>query len=64
MGKRLTSGYTIVVHEVTTTSAKLWVGALSPSMGKPRNWQLVVKNVNTAKQREKENGGVINLAIL
>lgn len=59
MGKRLTSGYTIVVHEVTTTTVKLWIGALSPSMGKPQNWRLVVKKANTANQREKENGTVI-----
>lgn len=56
MGKRLTSGYTFVVHEVTTTSVKLWMGALSPSIGKPYNWRLVIKKANTARQREKENG--------
>ena len=60
MGKRTTSGYTIVVHEVTTTSVKLWIGALSPSMGKPKNWQLVVKKADTAKQRKNEVGDVIS----
>ena len=56
MGKRLTSGYTFVVHEVTNTSVKLWIGALSSSIGKPHNWRLVVKKANTIKQRERENG--------
>ena len=56
MGKRLTSGYSIVVHEVTTSSVKLWLGALTPSMGKPRNWRLVLRKCNTEKQREKESG--------
>lgn len=44
MGKRLTSRYTLVIHEVTTT-VKVWVGALLPSLGKPNNWQLVVKKL-------------------
>ena len=59
MGKRLTSGYTIVVHEVTTSSVKLWLGSLSPSIGKPHNWRLLVKKANTAKQRENESGSEI-----
>jgi len=59
MGKRTTSGYTIVVHEVTTTSVKLWIGALSPSMGKPKNWQLVIRKADTIKKRKEEAGDVI-----
>jgi len=60
MGKRTTSGYTIVVHEVTTTSVKLWIGALSPSMGKPKNWQLLIKKADTIKKRKDEEGDVIS----
>lgn len=56
MGKRLTSGYTIVVHDVTTTTIKLWIGALTPSMGKPRNWRLVIKRCNSETHRENESG--------
>lgn len=59
MGKRLTSGYTLVVHEVTATTAKLWLGALSPSLAKPHNWRLVIKKANTAKQRMNESGTVV-----
>ncbi len=59
MGKRITSGYTIVVHEVTTTSVKLWIGALTPSMGKPRNWELVIKKADTASKRKNESGEII-----
>lgn len=56
MGKRLTSGYTLVVHETTTSSVKLWLGALAPSIAKPHHWRLVVKRSNTAKQRQQEKG--------
>ena len=56
MGKRLTSRYTLVVHEVTSTTAKIWVGALLPSLAKPHNWQLVVKKVNTEAERKNEEG--------
>ena len=51
MGKRLTSGYTIVVHDVTTTTIKLWIGALTPSMGKPHNWRLVLRKCDTEAHR-------------
>ena len=40
--QRITSGYTIVIHEVWNTAVKIWVGALSPSRAKPHNWRLVV----------------------
>lgn len=56
MGKRITSGYSIVVHDVTTTSIKLWIGALTPSMGKPRNWRLLLRKCNTEEQRKQESG--------
>ena len=56
MGIQLTSGYTIVVHEVTTTTVKLWIGALIPSMGKPFNWRLVLRKCDTEEDREKESG--------
>jgi hypothetical protein len=59
MGKRLTSGYTFVVHEVTASSVKLWLGALSPSMGKPKKWKLVVKRANTPTQRSNEGGSEV-----
>ena len=59
MGKRLTSGYTIVVHDVTTTTIKLWIGALTPSMGKPRNWRLVLRKCDTETHRQNEKGRII-----
>lgn len=59
MGKRLTSGYTLVVHEVTQTSVKLWLGALAPSLAKPHNWQLILKKSNTAKLRAEEDGQIV-----
>lgn len=43
--ERKTSRYAMAIHEVTTTSAKVWVGALLPSLSKPHNWRLVVKKV-------------------
>ena len=49
---RLTSRYALVMHEVTTISVKVWVGALLPSLAKPKNWRLVVKKVNTGFSRE------------
>jgi hypothetical protein len=42
---RKTSRYTIVIHDVTTTEARIWVGALLPSLGKPLNWRLVIRKV-------------------
>lgn len=59
MGKRLTSGYTLVVHEVTSTTVKLWLGALAPSLAKPHHWRLVLKKANTEQQRKEENGTVV-----
>ncbi|NQZ31152.1 MAG: hypothetical protein HRU06_07735 [Oceanospirillaceae bacterium] len=44
---RLTSGYTLVIHEVTTSSVKVWVGALSPSMVKPEKWRLCLAQVDS-----------------
>lgn len=51
MGTRLTSRYTLVVHDVASNQATLWMGALFPSLGKPKNWRLVVTNTKTAKKR-------------
>ena len=45
MGVRLTSRYTLVVHDVSTDRATLWVGALLPSLGKPKNWRLIITDV-------------------
>ena len=59
MGKRLTSRYVLVVHEVTTTSVKIWVGALLPSLAKPHNWRLVVRKVNSETDRKNETGEII-----
>ena len=44
MDGRLTSGYTFVIHEVTNSEAKFWVGALKPSVAKPHHWRLQIKN--------------------
>lgn len=54
--KRLTSGYTLVVHEVTTTSVKIWVGALAPSIAKPNNWRLVIKKTTQGFSQENKHG--------
>ncbi|MDH5424991.1 MAG: hypothetical protein OEY29_08370 [Gammaproteobacteria bacterium] len=59
MGKRLTSGYTLVIHEVTQSSVKLWLGALAPSLAKPHNWRLVIKKSDSAKMRANEDGVII-----
>jgi len=61
MGRRLTSRYTLVVHEVTTTAAKIWVGALLPSLGKPHNWRLVVRKVNSEDDRDNETGEIVKI---
>ena len=60
MGKRLTSRYTLVVHEVSTTTAKIWVGALLPSLAKPHNWRLVVKKINSDEDRNNETGETVH----
>lgn len=59
MGRRLTSRYALVVHEVTTTTAKIWVGALLPSLAKPHNWRLVVIKVNSDDDRKNETGETV-----
>ncbi|MDR4518714.1 MAG: hypothetical protein MRK00_15200 [Nitrosomonas sp.] len=59
MGKRLTSRYALAVHEVTTTSVKIWVGALLPSLAKPHNWRLVVRKVNSESDRKNETGEIV-----
>jgi len=51
MGVRLTSRYTLVVHEVTNKSAKIWLGALIPSLAKPHNWRLILKDAQGNKIR-------------
>lgn len=61
MGKRLTSRYALVVHDVTTTTAKIWVGALLPSLAKPHNWRLVVKKVNSDDDRKNETGETVKI---
>ncbi len=61
MGKRLTSRYVLVVHEVTTTTAKIWVGALLPSLAKPHNWRLIVKKVNSEDDRDNETGETVKV---
>jgi len=54
--KRLTSGYTLVIHEVTTTSVKIWVGAIAPSIAKPINWCLVIKKTTQGFSQENKHG--------
>ena len=56
MAGRLTSGYTFVVHEVSTTQVKLWIGALLPSIAKPNNWRLQFKN-STGEVVKQLKGG-------
>ncbi len=41
---RLTSGFSLVVHEVSAKDVKLWIGALKPSIAKPHLWQLILKD--------------------
>jgi len=50
--QRLTSNYVLVVHAVTTTSVNLWVGALEPSIAKPHNWRLVLRQANQGFSQE------------
>ena len=59
MGKRLTSRYVLVVHEVTRSSAVIWIGALLPSLAKPHNWRLVVNKVNSEADRQTETGETV-----
>ena len=61
MGRRLTSRYALVVHEVTEKSAKIWVGALLPSLAKPLNWRLVVRKVNSDDDRSNETGQTVKI---
>lgn len=57
--KRITSRYALAIHEVTTNSVKVWVGALLPSLSKPHNWRLVVKRVTLGFGVEDEAGNVV-----
>lgn len=52
--ERKTSRYSLVIHEVTTDSVRVWVGALHPSIAKPRNWRLVVKQVDDGFSHEND----------
>lgn len=58
--QRVTSRYDVVVHEVTTQSAKLWIGALSPSIAKPNNWRLIVRKMDKGFGNEGEQGEIVN----
>ena len=58
--QRVTSRYDVVVHEVTTTSARLWIGALSPSIAKPINWRLLVRKMDKGFGDEGEQGEIVN----
>ena len=57
---RKSSRYTIVIHEVTTTDVRIWVGALLPSLGKPLNWQLVIGKVTQGFSVENEVCEIVN----
>jgi hypothetical protein len=57
--ERKTSRYSLVVHEVSTTSVNIWVGALLPSIAKPKNWALVVKQVDNGFANETASGDKI-----
>jgi len=54
--ERVTSRYTLVIHEVSTSSVKVWVGALLPSLAKPHNWCLVIKKISLGFSVEDEEG--------
>jgi len=54
--ERLTSGYTMVIHEVTTTAVNVWVGALAPSIAKPRNWRLIIKKTPEGFSQDSTSG--------
>jgi hypothetical protein len=56
---RKTSRYSLVIHEVTDTSVNLWVGALSPSIAKPKNWCIVIKSVAQGFGVEDEVGSEV-----
>lgn len=58
MGTGLTSRYTLVIHEVTSTSVKVWLGALFPSIAKPHHWRLRVldKRGNLVKTVSRTDG--------
>lgn len=58
--KRLTSGYVLVIHEVTTTSVNIWAGALEPSIAKPKNWRLTIKKTTEGFAQEQVLGDEVD----
>jgi len=58
--KRLTSGYVLVIHEVTTTSVNVWAGALEPSIAKPKNWRLTIKKTTEGFAQEQALGNEVD----
>jgi hypothetical protein len=58
--KRLTSGYVLVIHEVTTTSVNVWAGALEPSIAKPKNWRLTIKKTTEGFSQEQALGNEVD----
>lgn len=54
--QRKTSRLAMAIYEVTTESVKVWIGALLPSIAKPKNWRYHIRRLDNGFSDESDRG--------